>query len=137
MITARLKLLFLLLVLTQAAHSTEEYIGRLWEVFAPAQFLTSLIYAPDPHLAFLVINIGLAVVGLGGYFFVVRRERPSALVWIWAWIVLEGTNGVLHLTWAAMNGGYRPGVGTAVLLLVLVPLLVQEALRTRSQPRPV
>ena len=134
MISARLKLLFLLLVLTQMAHSTEEYVGRLWEVFAPAQFLSTLIYPPDPHIGFLIANISLALIGLGGYFFVVQRERPSAMVWIWAWIVLEGSNGVLHVAWAAADGGYRPGVGTAVIFLILVPLLVREVLSTRVQP---
>ena len=58
---ARLKLLFLLLVLSQVAHSAEEYFGRLWEVVAPARFLSSLIYPPDPHIGFLIANIGLVL----------------------------------------------------------------------------
>jgi len=37
------KIIFLLLVITQGLHSTEEFIGRLWEVFLPAKFLTGLI----------------------------------------------------------------------------------------------
>ena len=131
MISARLKLLFLLLVLAQMAHSTEEYLGRLWEVFAPAQFLSSLIYPPDPHVGFLIINIGLVLLGFWCYFAVVRRDRPSALPWIWFWVVLESINGVGHVVWAGMNGGYRPGVGTAVLFLILVPLLVREVRSAR------
>ena len=102
-------------------------------MFAPAQFLSSLIYPPDPHIGFLIGNISLALIGLGGYVFVVRRERPSAMAWIWAWIVLEGSNGVLHVAWAVADGGYRPGLGTAVLFLILVPLLVNDALGTDRQ----
>ena len=131
MVSARLKLLFLLLVLSQIAHSTEEYVGRLWEVFAPAQFLSSLVYPPDPHGGFLIINIGLVLLGFWCYFAVVRRDRPSALPWIWFWVVLESINGVGHVVWALANGGYRPGVGTAVLFLILVPLLVREVRSAR------
>jgi len=66
-------------------------------VFAPAQFLASLIFPPDPHIGFLIANISLVLLGLGCFFFVVRRERPSALGWIWGWIVLESINGVGHV----------------------------------------
>ena len=31
------------LVLVQAAHSVEEYLGRFWESYPPACFLTGLI----------------------------------------------------------------------------------------------
>jgi hypothetical protein len=34
---------FLFLILTQAAHSIEEYVTRLYQVFAPARFVSSLI----------------------------------------------------------------------------------------------
>ena len=69
--------------------------------------------------------------GFWCYFAVVRRERPSALPWNWFWVVLESINGVGHVVWAGMNGGYRPGVGTAVLFLILVPLLVREVRSAR------
>jgi hypothetical protein len=37
---------FLVLILAQAAHSTEEYVFRLFDVFAPARFVSSL---PSRH----------------------------------------------------------------------------------------
>ncbi len=134
MVSARLKLLFLLLVLAQAAHSTEEYFGRLWEVFAPAQVLTSLVYPPDPLIGFLIVNIGLVLFGFLGYFAIVRPERRGAIFWIQGGIILEATNGLGHVTWAVMNGGYRPGVGTALLFLILVPLLMYEVPNARVRP---
>ena len=36
----RIERAFGALVLAQAAHSTEEYIGRLWESFPPARWVT-------------------------------------------------------------------------------------------------
>src|SRR6201987_5600794 len=39
----RSQLVFLLLILAQAAHSVEEYATRLYEVFPPAHFVSSLI----------------------------------------------------------------------------------------------
>ena len=68
-----------------------------------ARLFTSLIYPPDPHIGFLIGNISLALIGLGGYVFVVRRERPSAM----AWIVLEASNGVGHIGWAGTVSGIQ------------------------------
>src|SRR5881397_2539472 len=39
----RSKTTFLALVAAQTAHSAEEYLGRLWDVFPPARFVTGLI----------------------------------------------------------------------------------------------
>jgi len=54
---------FLLLVILQGLHSVEEYIGKLWEVFAPAKFLSGLV-SSDLEIGFLIINIGLFIFGL-------------------------------------------------------------------------
>jgi hypothetical protein len=51
------------LVLTQAAHSVEEYVGRLWETFPPARFRTGLV-SQDQERAFLVINLALVAFGV-------------------------------------------------------------------------
>jgi hypothetical protein len=59
----RVKLTFLMLVLTQGLHSVEEYFGRLWEVLPPARFLSSLV-SDDLREGFLIINIGLFIFGL-------------------------------------------------------------------------
>ena len=40
---SRLQLTFGALILVQAAHSIEEYVGRLWESFPPTRFVTGLV----------------------------------------------------------------------------------------------
>ena len=42
------QLVFLLLILAQAAHSIEEYVSKLYEVFAPARFVSSLVSNVSP-----------------------------------------------------------------------------------------
>lgn len=133
--SARMKAAFLLLALAQAAHSVEEYFARLWEVFAPAAFLSSLVSASRPEVGFLVINVSLVALGFWCYFRVVGREHPHARAWIWFFVALESVNAVGHVLWAAMNQGYRPGLLTALPFLLLVPVLVQELLRTSKPPR--
>jgi hypothetical protein len=59
----RHKVAFGALVLTQAAHSVEEYVGRLWDTFPPAQFLTGLV-SQDHERGFLVINLALVAFGV-------------------------------------------------------------------------
>src|SRR5712692_8631863 len=109
----RFQVTFGTLVLAQAAHSMEEYVGRLWESFPPARFLTGLI-SQDLERGFIVINVSLVAFGLlvlpvarasgmvvcrarrvgvgrgGGH----QRNRPPAL---------DVTPGPLHA-----RGGHRP-----------------------------
>ena len=59
----RFQVAFGVLVLAQAAHSVEEYVGRLWESFPPARFLTGLL-SQDLERGFLVINVSLVAFGL-------------------------------------------------------------------------
>ena len=115
---------FLLLVFAQALHSIEEYIGRLWEIFPPATFLCGLV-SDDLHFGFLVINIGLFVLGILFWLFLVKPDRLGAYLVIWFWIVIELTNGVIHPIWSIMERSYTPGVITAPLLFVLALYLLQ------------
>jgi hypothetical protein len=59
----RHKVAFGALVLTQAAHSVEEYVGRLWETFPPARFLTGLV-SRDQEQGFLLMNVALVAFGV-------------------------------------------------------------------------
>jgi hypothetical protein len=126
----RIKIAFSALVFTQIAHSTEEYLGRLWESFPPARFLTGMI-SSDRELGFIVINSALVAFGLWCLLFPVRKEWPSAAGFIWFWIVLETINGVGHPVWTLRQGGYTPGVLTAPLLLVISLYL---AFQLRGRP---
>jgi hypothetical protein len=114
--------LFLALILTQAAHSIEEYVFRLYDVFAPARFISGL-FGGDLRTGFAIFNAALVLFGLWCYAARVRTGHPSAGVFAWLWIVIELVNGVGHPAIALARGGYFPGTATAPLLLILAASL--------------
>lgn len=116
------------LVLAQAAHSVEEYFGRLWEPFPPTRFLTGLI-SQDLERGFLIINASLLVFGLWCLFWPLRRGWRSAFPLAWAWVAMEVINGIGHPLWTLRQGGYTPGVITAPLLLALAVYLALQLRR--------
>ena len=118
----RSRVVFLLLVLAQAAHSIEEYVTRMYETFAPAHFVSSLI-SNDLALGFLVFNVALVTFGLWCWAVPLRAGWHSVRGFIWFWIVLELGNGIGHLALALWTGGYFSGVITAPLLLLLAAWL--------------
>ncbi|HVE80505.1 MAG TPA: HXXEE domain-containing protein [Gemmatimonadaceae bacterium] len=121
------------LVLAQAAHSAEEYVGRLWESFPPARLVTGMISA-DRERGFLVLNALLLLFGLWCLLWPVRRGWRSAAFLTWAWVVVEAMNGAGHLLWSLRERGYTPGAGSAPLLLVAAAYLARQA---RGGPRSV
>lgn len=127
----RLHTRFGALVIAQAAHSIEEYVGRLWETFAPARYFTGLV-SQDREWGFIVINVTLVLFGIWCLVFPVRRGWPSAVTVAWIWVVLEIVNGVGHPLWSLQSRGYTPGVATAPALLLLA-LWVAQALRDHAR----
>ena len=130
---ARSRALFLALVLTQALHSVEEYVFRLWEVLAPARFISGLVSSNLP-LGFALANVALVALAFWCYLARVRRDRPGARGWAWFWTILEIGNGVGHLAFAAQRGAYFPGAATAPLLLVTA-LWLGMTLSSDERPR--
>ena len=116
--------LFLLLVFLQGMHSIEEYMGKLWDNFPPATFLCSLI-SKDLETGFLIANIGIFVVGLVCWLFIIRKKSPPSKSIIWIWITIELINGVGHPVWSLMQQSYTPGVITAPFLLITALLLLK------------
>jgi hypothetical protein len=122
MLSSQCKALFLLLILAQVAHSLEEYTFRLYDVLAPARFISSLA-SDDPATGFAIVNTIFVLVGAWCYIFPVRRDYASAPFVVWVWVVVEFANAVVHLLLALMQGGYFPGAFTAVPLLALSAVL--------------
>lgn len=120
---------FLALILAQALHSIEEYVTRLYEVFAPARLVSSLL-SEDLAFGFLIANAVLVAVGLWCWAFPVRLQWRAARGVAWFWSILELGNGIVHSLLALTIGGYFPGVLTAPLLLLFaswnVALLVRD-----------
>ncbi|HEY6249888.1 MAG TPA: HXXEE domain-containing protein [Candidatus Angelobacter sp.] len=125
----RSQFVFLFLILAQGAHSIEEYVTRLYEVFAPARFVSSLV-SKDLSVGFLVVNVALVAFGLWCWAIPVRSGWRAARGLAWFWTLLELGNGTGHLVLALSRGGYFPGVATAPLLLLLAAWLA--VLQTRQ-----
>jgi hypothetical protein len=117
-------------VLTQAAHSVEEYAGRLWESFPPARLVSGLI-SSDLERGFLIANAVLVTLGLACWLWPVRRGWAVAVPIAWIWVLIESVNAIGHPLWTLRQGRYTPGVATAPLLGVLAWRL---AARLRQQP---
>ena len=113
----RTELVFLALILSQTAHSVEERVTRLYEVFAPARFVSGL-FGADHATGFIILNAALVLFGFWCWAVPVRGRWRSARSLIWFWAILELANGTSHSLLALANGGYFPGVATAPLLLV-------------------
>ena len=121
----RSKATFLALVVVQTAHSVEEYLGRLWDVFPPARFVTGLI-SEDRRFGFIVFNVALISFGIWCFFWPVLRRWSSATAFMSFWVVIELINGAGHILWSVQARGYTPGVITAPLLLILALVLGWE-----------
>lgn len=122
---SRIKAAFGSLVVAQTAHSIEEYVGRLWESFPPATFLTGLV-SPDREFGFILINSALVAFGFWCLLWPVRRDWRSATSLVWFWVVIETINGVGHPAWSFRQGSYTPGLLTAPVLLVLALYLASQ-----------
>ena len=58
----RVKRVFLFLILAQAAHSIEEYLAKLYEVFTPARLVSSVV-SDNLAFGFFVANAALVAFG--------------------------------------------------------------------------
>lgn len=125
----RLETNFIALIAVQAAHSVEEYLGRLWVVFPPAAFITGLI-SENRERGFIIINVALLMFGLWCFFWPVCRRWPVGRALMGAWIVIEVINGVGHPLWTLQKQAYTPGVATAPVLLVLALSLIWQLKKT-------
>jgi hypothetical protein len=131
----RFDLTFLALVAAQAMHSIEEYIGRLYDVFPPARFVSSLI-ASDRRAGFMVFNVALVTFGLWCFLWPVRRRWAIAVPLGWLWVIIELINGIGHPLWTLAQGGYTPGVITAPALFALACYLGYQLLRDDAPAEP-
>jgi hypothetical protein len=132
----RSKLLFLLLVIAQATHSVEEYVTRLFEVFAPARFVSGLV-SEDLALGFIVVNVVFIAVGAWCYVGPVRVGGIAGQIAAGVWVVIEFANGFGHITITAVRGAYFSGSLTAVLLVVTALCLALSLRADRRRGTPV
>jgi hypothetical protein len=132
---SRSRVAFGLLILVQAAHSVEEYVFRLFDVFAPARFVSGL-FSSDAARGFALANAAIVSFGAWCYLARVRTAHPSQRAYAWFWTGLELANGGGHIVLAALSGGYFPGVGTAPLLVAAASFLAVRLVRTFARDEP-
>jgi hypothetical protein len=128
----RIESAFIALIGAQAAHSVEEYAGRLYEVFPPARLVSGLV-SQDLERGFLIFNVGLVAFGLWCYLWPVRRRWRAAVPLAWTWVGIELVNGVGHPLFSLSQLRYTPGLATAPVLLLLALHLARQ-LRGASLP---
>jgi len=122
---------FLALIVAQAAHSIEEYVFRLYDVFAPARFVSGLL-TDNLALGFAVANTLIVLFGIWCYVARVRANHPSARGFAWFWTGLEFANGIGHTVIALARGGYFPGVATAPILIAVSMYLAAQSTASRA-----
>ena len=113
----KIQRVFLFLVLSQAAHSIEEYSTKLYDVFPLTHYISGLV-SDDHAFGFAILNTLIVAVGLFCWSVPVRLEWRSASALIWFWSVLEACNAIAHVSIAIQRRGYFPGLGTAPLLFL-------------------
>ena len=118
----RLQTAFLILICAQAAHSIEEYLGKLWEVLTPARMVSAL-FSDDFQQGFAIANFLIVLLGVLCYLGPIRHSWKGARIVAWFWAVLEFSNGSGHILFAIEAGAYFPGVYTAPFLLAFSGLL--------------
>ena len=113
----QIRINFLLIALVQGLHSIEEYIGRLWDVFPPATFLSGLV-STDLKNGFIIINVSLFIV-LMLTWLATFSKNFSVRPFVWFWSIMELINGIGHTVWAINEASYVPGLATAPVLFFL------------------
>ncbi|MGA8490979.1 MAG: hypothetical protein WB711_11180 [Terriglobales bacterium] len=103
----RSQFVFLFLILAQGAHSIEEYVTKLYAVFAPARFVSSLV-SNDLAVGFLVVNAALVTFGVWCWAVPVRSGWRAARGIVWFWTILELANGISHSALASSGGVTSP-----------------------------
>jgi hypothetical protein len=89
---------FIALIIAQAVHSVEESLGRLYEEFPPARFVSGLV-SQDLRQGFIIANVALVTFGLWCFIWPMRRRWRSAMTIGWFWVTLEVINGLVHPLW--------------------------------------
>ena len=114
---------FLLIALVQGLHSIEEIIGKLWDVYPPATFVSGLV-STNLKAGFIIINVSLFIVLMMTWLSTFSKSFSARGI-LWLWVILETINGIGHSVWAIIERAYVPGLATAEILLFLALYLAR------------
>ena len=127
-ITRKARIAFLALGIVQAAHSIEEYVFRLYDVFAPARFVSGLI-STNLQTGFIAFNLAFVAFGFWCYAVPVQEGLSVAIPFLWFWIVVELLNGIGHPIISILERSYIPGTITAPFLFTIAVYLTIQITR--------
>jgi len=130
----RISILFLLLILAHVLHATEEYFGKLWEVYTPAIFICNLI-SSNPENGFFIINSIFIIISLIYWRFSIQKNDTTSYSLIWIWIVLQTINVIGHISWTIYKRAYTPGIITTFIILLFIILLVKRLTKQNTEMR--
>ncbi len=115
--------LFAILILCQAAHSTEETVYALYD-WLPYIRWADEVFSSGALVLFVFGNVAFVLFGCWCYLFRVKTRTANAGFFVMLWAVIEILNGILHPVWSLIAGRYVPGTATAPFLFVLGVLLL-------------
>ena len=122
---------FWLLGLSQAAHSIEEMLARLYDFMWVATERLGLPSMGMTATTFATANMGIIALFLFVTPFVMARHA-WAIGFAWIAAVVEILNGIGHLSGAAVFRRYVPGAATAPFLIVCGVTLLVALRRQRT-----
>jgi Sec-independent protein secretion pathway component TatC len=94
------------------------------------------MYQNSPQLAkpaFAISNLLLFCAGMLCFYRWVQPARKGARAVVWVWLIMESVNVVAHFMWAALIGGYNPGLATVILFVPLIIYLGYSMWRVSRQ----
>ncbi len=123
---------FLLLIISQALHSIEEYYFSLWEVFEPARIVSGLV-STNLTVGSVIVNVSIVVFGVWCYFGPLRHAWRSATIIAWFWVLLELGNSIGHSYFDIARAAYFPGLYTALLLFIFSCYLAYSLVKDKHE----
>lgn len=104
----------------QCVHFIEEYIGKFYILF-PALFEMPPISKDE----FVIFNLLAYAIFILGGIAIFRNARSFMLIPIFFILLGVMANGIVHVLLALWNGGYFPGLYSAIAYLFLGPFLLK------------
>jgi len=123
----RLATLYILGIVVQGIHFTEEYLTGFQFKFPG---LLGYSWSDKQFVIFNLIWLLFFVLNLWGIY---RRYRVAYFL-VWFFTIMAGiANGIFHPALSIIQGGYFPGLISSPVLLIIGIALLKELVRTQAQ----
>ncbi|MBT8236511.1 MAG: HXXEE domain-containing protein [Bacteroidia bacterium] len=119
--------LYLIALSVQFLHFLEEYHGKLYEKL-PILF----DFAPVDRDAFITFNMVAYSIFILGALAIYGKKKQFMLIPLFFILVGTVANAVFHCLLALWQGAYFPGLYTALIYLILGPMMLRILLRQKG-----